>query len=742
MYDKFIDKKGLTTQELLSLGFNKNDLTKMIESGKLIRPKRGYYELANAVGLLYYVKILFSKKSKYNDQERAIKGLKRCAELEPNNGAVYSRLFVTAIINEDWNLAFDCFKVMDNTDNIYYKRDQDLWIYLLSFVTELPEEYRERVRNLKLEDLLTIPSDLRYKDRLLQNKIRNAIMQHDFKKALDYIQNDLPESDRKFNVVITSNLLKAVIKRSIQDHDYLYDLIRNGEYKEVKELLEGSKDLHGLHVSDELFLIVITDLIDILENKRAPKIDERVKANTLSNALYRHDYYKALELQKKYNNCSRKSDSCMAILLERVCNELNNLNISNQNCAFKEKEKIKVDRTPEKLFEKITISLMEQDTETACTLVNKYLTHIDKAQYKNFVVDLIKLGVLNGDRGFSDAMYALTDISKDDFEFFVASYIQDFYFNLARKEFHKAAIYLDILGMSEDLGGAKFSISEMKERLLEDASASGISEEELGFKKKTIVTSEEKAEHLPEENILKIADIMSTVGESPMNEAVGADLVKEENEGVTDKDEEMVVSQVDDDEFVEEPSQVTYTLVDIVDKILDDTNLVMLEPMSEEEIRRVVKTTQRFPKIQTTVLEEETGEKKVVLRYVDKSGPYIDIAATLREANAKFKNWEYQDAIDLFQSVLPKLDSPRSFIYSKLGFAYAKTTYDGDYSKAITYLTMAEYQSSMEENAAPIDYGNEIKKLKKKCGYNGEKISDSDESSNSKIKPMQYKKTN
>jgi hypothetical protein len=174
---------------------------------------------------------------------------------------------------------------------------------------------------------------------------------------------------------------------------------------------------------------------------------------------------------------------------------------------------------------------------------------------------------------------------------------------------------------------------------------------------------------------------------------------------------------------------VAYALVDVVDQLLDDTNLIMLQPMSEEEIQRVVQTTQNFPQIQTIVFEEETGEKRVVLRYYNKYGEYVNFRETLQEANRKFNNWEYEDAIELFQSVLPKLEKPKSFVYSKLGFAYMKTTYDGDYSKAIDYLTMASV--TKDSSSVDIDYGKVIRDLKAKCNYNGHVIS-SDESSDSK----------
>lgn len=91
MYDMFIDKAVLTTQELLSAGFTNKDLTRLIDDGKLNRVKRGYYELASVNGLFRYSQILFGKR--YKEYDKAFKGLKRCLEIDPKNGSVYTRIF-------------------------------------------------------------------------------------------------------------------------------------------------------------------------------------------------------------------------------------------------------------------------------------------------------------------------------------------------------------------------------------------------------------------------------------------------------------------------------------------------------------------------------------------------------------------------------------------------------------------------------------------------------------------------
>lgn len=719
MYDRFIDRDYLSTQDLLSFGFNKNDLTKMIEDGKLKRPRRGYYEVGNVDGLFNYVKVLFGKR--YRNTERAIKGLNKCVRLAPENKSIQTRVFLNSIYEEKYDDAFKAFEFLDKTDNDFYKQDNNFWLYLLSFITEVPEQYRERVKNMTFEDMMILDGDKRFTDKYTQNNLRRNAFNQRFKNARSM---EIPEVDKKINYAISDKLLSYAVRQNIQDHNHLFELIFDGNYEEAISLLEGAKEYRGLNRNDNNILIVLKDLVSIMDGNLSEVNYEEV--STLTRAINNHNYVRALEILDKYDSDNKnRTNKCLTHLINKYLDEVKKLGVSDKKVMpvvteefDLDKEivasKKMMDKTEDDLFSQLTISLMNQNMDEAYSYINRYLSWIDKSKYRYFVEDMAKLDYLNGDKSFQETMCSLTDIKNDEFEYYVSSYIQGFYFNLARKEFNKAALYLDILSMSQELGGVKFSVYDMKSRLLED---SGMSEEELGFRGNEEKSNSEKEALVPAENVISVSDVMSEVRNEFSDEV-----------GVETGDEETIVPQ-DDDAFIEEPGQVAYALVDVVDQLLDDTNLIMLQPMSEEEIKRVVQTTQNFPQIQTIVFEEETGEKRVVLRYYNKYGEYVNFRETLQEANRKFNNWEYEDAIELFQSVLPKLEKPKSFVYSKLGFAYMKTTYDGDYSKAIDYLTMASV--TRDSSSVDIDYGKVIRDLKAKCNYNGHVIS-SDESSDSK----------
>ena len=656
IYDKFIDKKELTTKELLELGLNSHDLTNLVSEGKIRRVRRGFYDLEKCDGLFNYANILASKK--YKNYERFHQALNRCLEIEPNNGKVHTRLLLDSLHKNNFEQAVESIRILSNSSNDAYKRDANLWLFMLSFVTELPDYLKKKVSSLKLEDVLTREDDLRYDDKLSQNKIRSNIFNYKFSYASDDL-NELNIKKKPIYFLITEKLLSMVKYYDMRNQQNISNLLIDGKYEEVRDLLIKDRDLHGLSVTNKEILIILEDLIGVINDKKIPEVENMPDSDYLYVEIQKHNYERALQL---YRDFPVKNVSCgvksVGLLLERINEEINKLN----------KEEVRTLSVGSDIFVNITNALQSGDVDKAFLLLDQYLESIDKKQYKNYIANLIKLDVLNGDKGFVESMHELSCVGREKELFDVALYIQDFYFNLVNKNFMKAAVYLNLISMSKSLGGVEVEVSQMRRTLIDEAFKNNIKESDLGLVGKEEVIVED------------------------------------------DLSEEIVAPEIED-------LPITYTLGDAIDDVVNEVNLLMLEPMSDEEISFVTDTCQATDCVQSIVIEEEDGTKRVFLRYYDKNGPYVDISGTLRLANFKYKNREYEEAIELFERVLPKIENPRSFIYSKLGIAYRNITKDNDYSKAIDYLTLATAASASEENV--VDYTDLINKLKFRSNYNG-----------------------
>lgn len=656
IYDKFIDKKELTTKELLELGLNSHDLTNLVNEGKLRRVRRGFYDLEKCDGLFNYANILASKK--YKKYDRFQQAINRCLEIDPNNGKIHARLFLDSLHKNNFDQAIESIRVLSNGDNSAYTKDANLWLFLLSFITELPDDLKEKVSGLKLEDVLTREDDLRYEDKLSQNKIRSNIMNYKFSQANDEL-NELNIKKKPIYILITEKLLGMVKYYDMRNQHNIGDLLVEGKYEEVRDLLIRDRDLHGLSNSNKEILMILEDLISVINDKKIPEVENMPDSEYLFVEIQKHNYERALQLYRDFpvKNVSRSVKS-VGLLLERINEEINKLKKDDSRSLSVGSD----------IFVGITNALQSGDVDKAFLLLDQYLESINKKQYKNYIANLIKLDVLNGDKGFVESMHELSCVGRDKELFDVALYIQDFYFNLINKNFMKAAVYLNLISMSKSLGGVEVEVSQMRRTLIDEAFKNNIKESDLGLL----------------------------------------------------SDEEIIEDKVDDlleEITLPEELDITYTLGDAIDDVANEVSLLMLEPMSDEEIAFVTDACQATDCIQSIVIEEEDGSKRVFLRYYDKNGPYVDISGTLRLANYKYKNGEYEEAIELFERVLSKIENPRSFIYSKLGIAYRNITKDNDYSKAIDYLTLATAASSTEEDVR--DYTDLINKLKFRTNYNG-----------------------
>ena len=410
--------------------------------------------------------------------------------------------------------------------------------------------------------------------------------------------------------------------------------------------------------------MILEDLISVINDKKIPEVENMPDSDYLYVEIQKHNYERALQLYRDFpvKNVSRSVKS-VGLLLERINEEINKLKKDDSRSLSVGSD----------IFVSITNALQSGDVDKAFLLLDQYLERINKKQYKNYIANLIKLDVLNKDKELVESMHELSCVGRDKELFDVALYIQDFYFNLINKNFLKAAVYLNLISMSKSLGGVEVEVSQMRRTLIDEAFKNNIKESDLGL--------------LGKEDIVEVED-------------------------TSDKEDDLL-----EEITLPEELDITYTLGDAIDDVANEVSLLMLEPMSDEEISFVTDTCQATDCVQSIVIEEEDGKKRVFLRYYDKDGPYVDISGTLRLANFKYKNKEYEEAIELYERVLSKIENPRSFIYGKLGIAYRNITRDNDYSRAIDYLTLATAASATEENV--VDYTDLINKLKFRSNYNG-----------------------
>ena len=327
LYDGVISEKELTTKELKSYGFNSKDLSKLIENKVLERVKRGHYSFLAINDLFNYGKQLIANK----EYAKSATCFKICNELAPKHPGACFQLFLRSIQSKDYESAFKYFSVLEDTNNIYYSTDNNFYLYLLSVITNIPDQYKCLTKHLAFEDIKVNPRDKRYKDKTLQNKIRIAALKQKFPFALKQL-NDLIASHGSTTVqdLITKTLLSQAIAVENSNKKALLTLINNKEYTEVISFLEKKQNQYTLSLIENATLKLAKEIVAIQETKKIPKPLLLQEIN-LFNAIDRQNYKAALKL---FRNNLDNSNNSLGLLLIDLCDLLNQIELSSKNTVI------------------------------------------------------------------------------------------------------------------------------------------------------------------------------------------------------------------------------------------------------------------------------------------------------------------------------------------------------------------------------------------------------------------------
>lgn len=662
MYEVLIDQKELTTKQLNECGFNSKDIAALIEDGTLERVKRGCYSFLSIDNLFYYGKMLISLK-KY---EKATACFEKCYELNPNHFGVCFQLFTRSVQNREYDKAFEYFERFYNNDNKFYNSDCNYYLYLLSMITELPDNYRQHTKFLKFRDMRVDFDDKRYEDIPVQNKIRSLSFDQKFITASKQL-NNLIKQHGKLSIqdIITKELLNQAILEQNRIKEEVIGLVNNKQYLEVINCLESIKERRVLSILDEQILSLTKEILKIIETGIIPK-KQIYKTDSFFEAINGKNFDLALSLNSEYIN-SKNIDpqaNTTFILLTHITQLIkskmpgqeNKTNESISPAKEMRQDQVEVSNSPSIMSTKSTMAdiinyLMEQDLDNSFRVLRNFLDSIDKRKYETLIIDLIRVSLIENDIAFTRPMIALNYVSRENFTFDVSEYIQKFYETLSQNKFDDCKIYLDIISESNKLG---YSCVVMKSL-----------EQVLNTTEKMVSNQKNDTIELSESNSVgdEINDVIKKIG--PVKSVAEQD--------VTEFQIELKDEACYDKKFI------TSKLVD-----LSKMGIILLKPMDSERRKQIHSIVNDVPSVVSFSIGSDSA-RQVVLRYKPYIDKYVDIPKISKEGNVAYKSGDYDLCIEKYRQLL-KVGNPRSWVYSKIGLAHMKKN---DKDIAIDYLTVA-----------------------------------------------------
>ncbi len=677
LYNGVSEGTELTTKQLNEYGFNSKNLNELIQKGSIERIKRGLYSFKSVDELFYYGKTLIIEK-KY---EMATLCFEKCFELDPTHLGVCVQLFLRSIQKEDYQRAFKLYENLSQAKNKFYNIDANYYLYLLSIITELPEKHREYARYLKLEDIKIPLPDKRYKDIPLQNKVRITVSQRRFSYALKQL-NALITKHGNLTVqdIITRTLLLRAINAEKISRNTIVSLIKEKKYNEVVDHLLEKQGRHNLSISEEYILRLVRQIIKMQESSKIPE-RKMIQAENLLEAIEANDYNIALRLSTEYNEKNHISNNSNAInlLLNDICILINTLSKSKQvEKSKEEQQQSKTSSTKSEItFSSIISYLMKNELDKAFSSLRTYMKSIGKAEFEFLIVDLIKISLLEKDITFTKPMTALTLISKKNYSFDIASYIQEFYVTLSQNRFEEARIYLDMISKANKLG-QDCIITDGLYQVLES------SEKILNYKRdnSVLIATEKAIEDSKQERLIDTPIVSTTSTEQPKLEVKQNKILQEQDSS----EKELIAKKYEE--------------------LVERKGVILLKPMDEARITRILNMVEEYSDMVAFKIGKG-NKQQVVLRYKPTIEEAIDVKNLISLGNQAYSDRNYNKCIEVYLQLLQIFKEPRAITYSKLGLSYLKKW---NKSLAIDYLTIATELSKKEQG--DLDFTDLISKLK------------------------------
>lgn len=437
VYEKTVDNNYFTTKELLEIGFTKNDLTKLVKEEVLLRLKRGQYTFIDVEQLFYYgKKFLFYKKY---DKARSI--FEACYKINPDHGGTLFQYFFKSIEEEKFIEAYKYLnKLIKVTENKHYQIDDNVYLYLLNEIIDLPAGYQALINSFELKDLEILPDDKRYDDHNVQNNIRKMIYKKDYLIACRKIQgvNASPQ-----NIIIKS-LLREILRQEKLREEEIKNLIKEERYQEIVEILNKSR---RLSYQEEGVLDIAKYLVIISETKQP--IEGEYQGKSLIYAIKNGDFAKALAICISYNSYAKISNNNNSLYL--ILNAIIDKNEELRSSAKSKKNILEIEE-----------SILSRNIPEAINILKQFLKEIKKEKYEVLAIKVLKLNLLQKTTNLKYFLNFLNGLLENRIELNINELIHEYNTDFKNKNNEKATLILEILQILETLGLASDLTSKLE----------------------------------------------------------------------------------------------------------------------------------------------------------------------------------------------------------------------------------------------------------------------------------------
>lgn len=340
------------------------------------------------------------------------------------------------IKSQNTTKAYEIFNLLEETDNSEYQKENNLYLYLLSFISEVPNEYIQRINSIQCDDLLFNFNNSRYIDISTQNKIRISIFRAKFHETKELLKKEIELTETEKELLLTlinlANEKENFIRKQIEY------LVKNKKYQELALFLEKRNKEKKLSLYEAYVYAITVSILRIIKTNKIPKVLNPNPEN-IKKAIMGYNFKMALIFNTKdLETKQEESKKIIHILLVEINKLIDNI-IKEATQKLEKEKKLALD-----LLKGIKESLTKGNIELARKQVTEYLNYKNKEEYYYLVEKLIEICLINN-KSYSEVLSFLEKINNTKYTFDMPYFYSQFHNSVSRNHFDIAKLYLDII---------------------------------------------------------------------------------------------------------------------------------------------------------------------------------------------------------------------------------------------------------------------------------------------------------
>ena len=281
----------ITTFELTQLGYIDEDITEIINDGYIKRQGKGIYVIGNKETLISYAKSIEKRDPNFSKEI-----IDYCTHDKNQNLTPFYEKFDKAIQENNEIEAINYFKIIYKSLSKEKKSDGNYYLLLLSYLYDLPDEYKTKLKELKLEDVQLKEDN---ESAIVENQSRkNMFYKSYYDSKVGFEKRVSIDGKLSLEDKIEKDLIHAIVEKYRKHKKVIIDLIEEGKYKKLLQFLGKEEAKNFLNLKEEYLMKTVIDYIAIEEARMVPKV--KVKSFSTFEAIKNKDYRMALQFMEDY----------------------------------------------------------------------------------------------------------------------------------------------------------------------------------------------------------------------------------------------------------------------------------------------------------------------------------------------------------------------------------------------------------------------------------------------------------